>query len=772
MRRIVAIAVVILGGTAGGGCSSGGSPAGGSTGTGGSVSAGGSGGGGIVTGSGGEGSGGSPATSGPGGDTGLGGGSANGGSASGGSAGSGGAGAPSGGGSTGAQASIDATGKYTVTFAHPAWTFGGTLSAPASAIMSATGSDAVGPFHETTFTYTNAGTRNGRIRAYDHLPVVVFGETNPASGSNLRNFPVLSTLPTTPYHWTHQDIQFAPYTMSGFTGDSPWVFFDGSANAFILSAGSHFMNAETARSGSGTITVGIDSKISTLPAGFEQTAVLAADAGINQTHDDWGIALRKLGGKKLIPNDATPDLAKFGYWTDNRSTYYYKTQSGSDYQTTLKNVAKYFQQLGTPLGYIQLDSWWYPKGSANSWQKSGTDGGGEYLYQADPSLFPSGLAAFQQSLGLPLITHARWIDTASPYRSMYKMSANVSIDPAFWSKIATYLKSSGVATYEQDWLNSNALPSGSNLTDQDAFTDNMAQAMATAGISIQYCMALPRFYLQASKYQNLVTARASEDGFGRGVWRNFFYTSRLAWSMGLWPWTDVFMSSQHDNLLISTMTGGMMGVGDGVNGADKASIMRAIRADGALIKPDAPILLTDRTIIAEAQGKTNPSMATTYSDHTGGRTTYVFGFTSSSAALSFTPAELGYSGSVYVYDVNKQSGRLLTAMQANADTISDTAYYIVAPVGQSGIALLGEQGKLAPLGGKRISDWSDNGTLSVSVAFASGETSVTLSGYAPSAPMATADTGTVGSVQYDATSKRFTFPVSASGSSASVKLHL
>ncbi len=667
---------------------------------------------------------------------------------------------------------MDASGKYTVTFAHPAWTFGGSLGAPASGIMTMTGSDGVGPYHETTFSYTNAGTRNGRIRAYDHLPAVIFGETNPASGSNIRNFPVLSTVPATSYHWAHQDVQFAPYTMSGLTSDSPWIFFDGTGNAFMISAASHFTNVQASRSGS-AITVGIDSKINTLPAGFEQTSVLVADVGINQAHDDWGATLRGLSGKKPIPNDATPDLEKFGYWTDNYATYYYKTQSGSDYQTTLKNVAKYYQQLGTPIGYIQLDSWWYPKGSVNTWQGDGTtDRGGEYLYQGATSLFPSGLAAFQQSLGLPLITHARWIDKSSPYRSMYKMSADVSTDPAFWSKIASYLKSSGVITYEQDWMNSNALPSTANLTDQEAFTDSMAQGMASAGLSIQYCMALPRFYMQASKYQNLVTARASEDGFTRARWRNFFYTARLAWSVGLWPWTDVFMSSQRDNLLISTLTGGMMGVGDAINGANKANIMRAIRPDGVLIKPDVPLLLMDKTIIAEAQGKTNPSMATTYSQHTGGRTTYLFGFTSGSSTAGFTPAELGYSGSVYVYDMNKDSGHLLTAMQANADTFSDTIYYVVAPVTQSGIAFLGEQGKIAPLGSKRIKDWSDNGTLSVSVVFAAGETSVTLSGYAPTMPTITADTGMVGAVQYDAASKRFTVPVSPAGSAASLKMHL
>jgi hypothetical protein len=500
--------------------------------------------------------------------------------------------------------------------------------------------------------------------------------------------------------------------------------------------------------------------------------VLAANTGINKTYDDWGSVLRKLGGRKPVANDATPELASFGYWTDNGATYYYKTQSGADYQTTLKNVRSYFQQQGIPISYVQLDSWWYPKGSSNSWQGNGTDRGGEYMYQADSTLFPSGLGSFQQSLGIPLVTHARWIDTASPYRSMYKMSNNVSIDPAFWNSIGSYLKANGVVTYEQDWLNQNALPITTNLTDQDAFLDNMAQGMAASGINIQYCMGLPRHYMQSSKYQNVVTARVSNDRFGRNQWRAFFYTSRLAWSMGVWPWTDTFMSSEHDNLLLATMSGGIVGVGDPINGADRASIQRAIRTDGALVKPDAPILLLDRSIIAEAQGHTSPSLASTYSEHTGGRTTYVFAFADSSASVSFTPAELGYSGSVYVYDVNHASGRLLTASQANTDTVSDTAYYIVAPMGASGIAFLGEQGKLAAAGKKRITDWSDDGTLTVSVAFAAGEKSVTLAGYAASAPTATADMGAVGAVQYESAAKRFTVAVMPTGTSAIVKLHL
>jgi hypothetical protein len=672
----------------------------------------------------------------------------------------------------GTTVTVDATGKYTVTFKNPNWTFGGNLGAPATGIAVTTGSDALGAYSETTFGYAASGARQGRIRAYDQSPVVLFGEKGAAAVANTRNFPRLTTSPTVPHHLTYSDLPFGEYTLQGLTADSPWVFFDDAANAFILSAASHFMNVETRQDSSGAISSGIATTIATLPAGFEETSVLVADAGINRAYDDWGRALLRWGGKSPVANDATADLANFGYWTDHGGIYYYATATGADYQTTLKNVRTYFQQQGIPVGYFQLDSWWYPKGAVATWQGDGTSQrGGEYLYNADTTLFPSGLAVFQQSLGLPLMTHARWIDPASPYRSMYKMSANVSTDPAFWSMVATYLKGAGVATYEQDWLYLDALPLTSNLVDQDAFLDNMAQALGAAGINMQYCMPLPKHYLQSTKYGNLVTTRVSNDRFNRNRWRVFFYGNRLAAAVGSWPWSDVFKSSERDNLLLSTLSAGMMGVGDAIGSADVASIKRAVRADGVLIKPDVPIVLLDRSIVGEAKGAPDPTIATTYSQHPGGRATYVFGFTDSgTVSMSFTPAELGYTTSVFAYNVNGAAGRVLTPVQANTDSITDTAYYVVAPIGPSGIAFLGEKGKIAPLGKKRIATFSDDGTVAVSVSFGAGEGAITLQGYAPKAPTATAVAGTVGAVTYSATTKLFTVAVTPAGTSASVRL--
>jgi hypothetical protein len=79
----------------------------------------------------------------------------------------------------------------------------------------------------------------------------------------------------------------------------------------------------------------------------------------------------------------------------------------------------------------------------------------------------------------------------------------------------------------------------------------------------------------------------------------------------------------------------------------------------------------------------------------------------------------------------------------------------VVPIGPSGIGLLGDTNKYVSLGKKRISELSDSGSLRATVLFAAGETSVTLSGYAPFAPSVSALNGAVTSVTYDPVKKFF-----------------
>jgi hypothetical protein len=660
---------------------------------------------------------------------------------------------------------VSASGAYSVTFKSPNWTFCGNLGAAASGVAATTGSDKLGSYCDTSFTYSASGSRSSHIRAYAATPVVIFTESSTASVANTRNFPKLTSVPSLPHHITYgggggMSTDFINYTLTTFVPDSPFVYFDDSANTFIISGASHFPNTQTTASGGG-ITSGIQSNIATLPAGFEVSTILVADTSFNRAYEEWGQALLSFTGKTLVGNDATPVLNKFGYWTDNGATYYYQTQAGADYQTTLKNVVSYFNTNGVPLAYVQLDSWWYPKGSTQSWSDKNS---GFYTYDAQTDLFPNGLAAFQQSLGVGLITHNRWVDANSPYRTQYKVSGNTVIDSLFWTDRAAYLKSAGVMVYEQDWLSRNGLPNQNNLTDQDAYLDNMAKAMGDAGLDIQYCMPLARHIMQSTKYNSVTNSRVSPDRFASGTYMDFFQGSRMAWSVRLWPWTDVFMSTERDNLLVSNLSAGPVGTGDAINGANFSNIKRVIRPDGVIVKPDIPVLLLDRSVVDDAKDSSAGLVATTYTQHAGGRFTYVFVF---SGTGSFTPSELGYVGKAYVYDIYNDSGKVVDANQA---TSTSGGYFMVAPIGASGIAFLGDKGKFVPLGRKRISTFTDDGTITTTVQYASGEGVVTLQGYAPAAPTATATSGTVGAVNYSASTRRFTVPVTASGTFSTISI--
>jgi hypothetical protein len=680
---------------------------------------------------------------------------------------------------SGITATVSSNGTYTIQTSQPAaWTFTGSVGHPVTSQSTTSGSDAIGAYQEVDFNYTDTVSRSASIRVYQDSPNVLFTSTTHSSVANSSSagpqFPSFST-PGLAYRESFQDAAWSPYQFGGTPAhDSPELSFDGQGHGFLVSAADNFAITNLTRGTSGTISAGIVSSVGTLPAGFTHRTVLTLGTGANATFATWGSALMALGGKKPIANDDNDTLNKLGYWTDNGATYYYNYNASQGYQGTLESVARDFAGKGVPLGYMQLDSWWYPKGSSDSWQGNGTNRGGEYVYRAAPALFPNGLAAFHQQLGLPLITHARWIDTSSPYRQQYTMSGDVITDPSFWNSTMNYLKSSGVATYEQDWLSANAQPHY-NLTDPNAFMGNMANSAAAQGLTLQYCMALPWNNLQSTLYQNAQTTRVSLDRFDRTKWDNFLFDSRLAGAVGLWPWTDVFMSTETQNLLLSTLSGGMVGVGDAIGRESTANLLKSVRSDGVIVKPDTPIMPIDSVYPAVAQNSSAPMVAATSTGHNGLREEYVFAYSrnNGSQSIGFSPNSLGVSGQAYVYNYFTGTGRLVPAGGTYTDTVgTNGSYYQVVPVGPSGIAFLGDAGKFVSTGDKRIAHLSDNGTVSATVAFAANENSVTLHGYAPSAPTVTATDGSAGSVSYDTATHLFSVTVNAgSDHTAVITLH-
>ena len=673
----------------------------------------------------------------------------------------------------GLAAVLNQDGTYAITSTVPAWTFGGDLGVQPVDVAVTSAADNLGSYSEITFSYTNVTRQTAGIRLYASQPVVLFTETTTAATPNSSfKFPLLASYPSSLYHVSYGSL-FGVYNFSTLYSDSPWLYFDTNYNSFIISPATNYMIAGDVLQG-GSISCGIDSGITQLPAGFTHRSVLVVQNGINQTFGTWGKVLTSLSGKVGPANDAGVDLNKLGYWTDHYAAYYYAYNSTLGYTGTLLAVKNEFATNGLPLGYLQLDSWWYPKGSDDIWTDTS---GGIYLYVADTNLFPGGLAGFQQQLGLPLITHSRWIDPSSPYNSEYTMSANVCIDPAFWTNVMDYIQNGGAATYEQDWLQQ--YPPAMNLNDPPAYMNNMQSAAAADGINLQYCTPTARHYLQASLYTNATTIRVSGDGFGTSRWDAFIYDSRLAGAMGIWPWSDVYKSSQTRSLLISILSAGPVGVGDALGAENFTNLLHAVRQDSVIVKPDAPLAPLDQVYVGDAQGQTPPMVASTYTDHDGFRAAYVFAYARSSSYLgtSFVPSELGIAGNAYVYDYFNHTGTLVSGgnpFNFSTTTKNDTSgdsYFIVVPIGPSEIGFLGDTNKFVTLGRQRIAALSDSGVLWVQVTFGQGETNVMLSGYAPSTPYASTN-GSPDAVAYDTVNHYFTVNVAPSGNGGNSLLAL
>ncbi len=655
------------------------------------------------------------------------------------------------------------------------WTFKGSIGQSLSNVTTSDGQDSIGSYKAIHFKWKADNNYQATIRQYNNKPVLLFLLITPQKAHHIKaNFPSFTTFPGSMHHYSFDNNAFAPHEFKLVNTSTPWLFLNDKDEAFIFSPASDFIVSKM-EGGGGTIASSVNSKLKDLPTHFTHKSILVLGKHIHSAWARWGKNLRSLYGRRRPGNESDPTLKYYGYWTDNGAYYYYNYDKSKGYPGTLRAVKKHWKQEGIPMGYMQLDSWWYykskygPSSSENvkyleankkhsfsvkgSWHNSG----GMLTYRPDKTIFPKGFEYFHEHIKLPLMVHNRWIDPRSSYHKKYKITGYAATDSKFWDDIANYLKSVGIVDYEQDWLNviyNHTSRMASDLSVGNKFTDNMAQAMRNKGIDMQYCMAMPRFFMQGLKYNSLTTARTSDDRFEPVKWGDFIYTSQLAYAMGIWPWSDVFMSRETGNMIVSVLSGGTVGTGDKLGEEDKTNILKAARSDGVLVKPDAALLPMDSDYINEANHVHRPMLAYTYTKQNNIRTNYVFAFTPKNTSLSqysFTPSgtDLGMKGKVVIYDplegtvkkMNADStftgslsnGSITKEMKKTGDTRGGKyryTYYMIAPVTPVGIAFLGDEGKITATGRQRISTLkSAPKELTVGVTFAKGESSIQLHGY-------------------------------------------
>ena len=266
---------------------------------------------------------------------------------------------------------VDSSGTYTVTVPDLTWTFSGNLGTALSNVQTSSSADGLGGYSEISFDFQAGVARHAAIRSYQNHPDVLFRISQPAAdAANTLTFPNFTQYPKNFDHVTFEGT-FAPPTFWDFSKDSPWIFFDHSGNSFILSPAANFMTATTSWGPNGELSSGISTAIATLPKGFEHRTLLVMEKGTNRAFETWGQALTALSGKVRPANDADASLNQIGYWTDNGATYYYHTADSMTYEQTLAAVKGDFDKQGITLGSMQLDSWFYPKGSGADWTNNG-----------------------------------------------------------------------------------------------------------------------------------------------------------------------------------------------------------------------------------------------------------------------------------------------------------------------------------------------------------------------------------------------------------------
>ena len=114
----------------------------------------------------------------------------------------------------------------------------------------------------------------------------------------------------------------------------------------------------------------------------------------------------------------------------------------------------------------------------------------------------------------------------------------------------------------------------------------------------------------------------------------------------------------------------------------------------------------------------------------------------------------------YLYDYFAGAGQVVNPSDALvAPIVNSSLYLVAAPIGPSGMAVLGDVAQFVPLGKKRVSSLVDDGVVRLTVAFANGEDSRLITGYSPFRPVARASSGAIGPVVYDAARQQFQISV-------------
>ena len=200
----------------------------------------------------------------------------------------------------------------------------------------------------------------------------------------------------------------------------PLMFFDEGGRTAVLSPLTSMLSTVYDVSPEGVLRCGVQGTALMLPAGHSTESVLFVGResdGVNEAMMAWGDLLRQRYGKPKPSYTLHTQLERLGY--SSVGHYFYGIERNETAEDTMLAVAEYAEQAGLPYAYFLIDSWWYKEGPTPDGHGGEDQGfGGTWRWDDTiaraPHMFPHGLRALSDKLGVPLVQHmGKWTGTAA-----------------------------------------------------------------------------------------------------------------------------------------------------------------------------------------------------------------------------------------------------------------------------------------------------------------------------------------------------------------------
>jgi hypothetical protein len=517
---------------------------------------------------------------------------------------------------------------------------------------------------------------------------------------------------------------------------------DANCHTMILSPFSNYLVATQQslplarrdRISKGSINCGIEGLASELPPGFEHSHIIVVGDGVRNTFDKWGGALLQKGAKEA-PSKYQDDTLKYLVYMDDAGAYYYEhdfsEQGYATYEDIILAIEREARRHDLHIGAYHI---------MDDPQQQDRQNG---LFEPRKDLFPHGLTWLHQQLGKPLQLYMMWLRADSPYCKKYPYwrtdpgeipmgsmgAVFYSLD--YWRYTAEKIASWGGILLQHDYLSTyeGDQVMMSRLDRMNRYFRNMAKALAEKGIDIQYCMQLPRNIMQSSENPIMVSLQGSEDHhvtsaepgwnytklvyalFGRDhgdhgdpfFWRHLIFTSAFYGALAIWPSRDNIQTiadpNAYEDTLIANLLGGSIQLGHRIGECNFELLRRTYReGDGLILKADRPISPLDRCYVDGGV------VGYTESQRNGRTWYYVLSLPAAGFLPSFSPSDLGVKGKWVVYNHDTRIASIRdTFSSINLQREAKHEYFVVAPLLENGMAVIGDVEKFVTMADMRVS---------------------------------------------------------------------